>query len=928
MLAKLETVPSLVLTVFYKRIPVHITLDGGATTNYIRKDICEKLGIKIFPNGQISLLGDRKTQLKSIGEIDVTFTRDTWHVRFRALVVEQLGADVFGGTVFQKENDIATRIATNEITVKGKHRVFATDMRLPLPKAIQASVNLINTADTVIKLNSDEVIFPGSSLKIHVHPTEFCEGEPICVQPRDENKDRKWPTPQLCTVKESCIDIKNTSSEPVIVGDDIHIIGYSKPTALCPDESTTVRPPALPRAGSVSSHRKGPADTLEGRAVWRTVPDRSIESMGSDVPADENNLHPGMNSIDYVQLIQINKKNLSTTDVQQIQTINKQYQDVFQPSLRNGYNGSAGPHTVKLHWADSSRPPANKMLSPRWSTNRDEILQRKMDQLTDDGVLLIPHEIDTQVKFISNVFLQKKGRAQHKELSECSNDELRFLCEYTHLNSFLHPTPAKVATPQEFWQFIAENPYMIISDMYNSYFQMHMDKRDYPYLGVMTPFKGLRIMARSGQGLLNSDTELKELVGKVLGQEIANNICKVVADDLVIGGPTINIAIQNYSLVLAKLSKSNIKLTPEKTRIFPDQATLHGWSLQEGLIEPDPHRKLALLKVQHEDIKTTSHLRSWIGLLKTFLPAMSTQCHLLDCLDKALAGKEPKTKIEWTDEMKQNFTKIQNNASTQMKKLALPARNEQLYLLPDAAVKSPGIGFVLSVKRDEKFLPVFFMGFKLKQYHRLWYPCEQEALGVAVAVEKCSYFITQNKHRTIVGVDSKPVVEAFKLMKAGKFSSSSRMQSFLHCINRFPITIQHISGKFKANIVADYVSRNPPTCPHPDKCQMCTFIEEKSTAILCNIDLSQSTNKQRLTFQYKVSHSKIIQCHQSLQLSVSVISSKELPIYHLATEWHGDNYSLMMSNVPKQSNTSKAANHCQRKDRSTMTPETISTTLA
>ena len=158
-----------------------------------------------------------------------------------------------------------------------------------------------------------------------------------------------------------------------------------------------------------------------------------------------------------------------------------------------------------------------------------------MDQLTEEGVLLIPHDVDVQVKFVSNVFLQKKGRAAHKDLAECTNNELRFLCDFTQLNSYLHPTPAKTSTPQEIWQFIAENPYIIVADMYNSYFQMHMNRRDYPYLGVMTPYKGLRIMARSGQGLLNSDTELKELVGKVLGNEITEGRCKLQADDLVVG---------------------------------------------------------------------------------------------------------------------------------------------------------------------------------------------------------------------------------------------------------------------------------------------------------------------------------------------------------------------------------------------------------
>ena len=59
-LAQIQTVPSLVLTVFYRGQPVHITLDGGATSNYIRKELCDRLGFKIYPNGQTSLLGDKK----------------------------------------------------------------------------------------------------------------------------------------------------------------------------------------------------------------------------------------------------------------------------------------------------------------------------------------------------------------------------------------------------------------------------------------------------------------------------------------------------------------------------------------------------------------------------------------------------------------------------------------------------------------------------------------------------------------------------------------------------------------------------------------------------------------------------------------------------------------------------------------------------
>ena len=212
---------------FSKREPVHITLDSGATSNYIRKDICKKLAFKIRPNSQTSVLGDQVTKLPAIGEINEVLTRDNWSVRLRALVVETLSADVFGGTVFHKENDIATRMATREITVNGKHRVFATDMRLPLPQATQASVNLITAKDNVIKINSNHVVLPGEAINIPVHSTDFCEGEIIVTEPRNDNKNKYWPTPQLCTVNDGTINVKNKTLEPIIIGDDVHMIGYS-----------------------------------------------------------------------------------------------------------------------------------------------------------------------------------------------------------------------------------------------------------------------------------------------------------------------------------------------------------------------------------------------------------------------------------------------------------------------------------------------------------------------------------------------------------------------------------------------------------------------------------------------------------------------------------------------------------------------------
>ena len=87
-----------------------------------------------------------------------------------------------------------------------------------------------------------------------------------------------------------------------------------------------------------------------------------------------------------------------------------------------------------------------------------------------------------------------------------------------------------------------------------------------------------------------------------------------IADDLIVGGDTIDEAIEHWEIVLKKLSSANLKLSPGKVRIFPMEATIFGWSIKNGTIIPDPHRQLALAKTKQTDIHTISDLRSWIGV--------------------------------------------------------------------------------------------------------------------------------------------------------------------------------------------------------------------------------------------------------------------------------------------------------------------------
>ena len=104
---------------------------------------------------------------------------------------------------------------------------------------------------------------------------------------------------------------------------------------------------------------------------------------------------------------------------------------------------------------------------------------------------------------------------------------------------------------------------------------MHTD--DKLYLGIMTPFGGLQVLSRSGQGLIRQSKELDKLMAKVLKQEIEEVIITKIQDNIIIGGDTQAETAKNYIRILHKLELANLCIEPQKVVIFPESANIAGW---------------------------------------------------------------------------------------------------------------------------------------------------------------------------------------------------------------------------------------------------------------------------------------------------------------------------------------------------------------
>ena len=111
---------------------LNITLDSGATVSYLRLDKAQKLNLTIYPNNQLSLLADMKTRMASISKVDFVVTIEKVQLRLRALVMENLQAECFGGTTFHVDNDVSTRLKERMITLYGRFQVKQSNPSLSI----------------------------------------------------------------------------------------------------------------------------------------------------------------------------------------------------------------------------------------------------------------------------------------------------------------------------------------------------------------------------------------------------------------------------------------------------------------------------------------------------------------------------------------------------------------------------------------------------------------------------------------------------------------------------------------------------------------------------------------------------------------------------------------------------------------------------
>lgn len=781
---RVSSMPSPVLNVLHEGKPCSITLDSGATADMISLSVAKRLRMKIHPATQKAHQADGFTPLDTVGEVHVSVSRGEDVFCFNGLVVKNLDVAILGSMPFMTDNDIGIRPARREIIIKGKYKIPYND------NMCASGGNSIRRCQSYV-LNAPKrrtVVLPGESVRIQT-PKDTSPDCLWALEPRIEAvKEMDWLKPQEILSVNHEIFLTNTTDEPVMLKNQEHLCQIRAVIDLPSNEVTDL--PVIP----VDRKLDGRNTVLNGNVFY-----------SQSIIVDPDNILPADLRIKFDDL-------------------NRKYDHVFDPIISK-YNGYSGNIEGNVNMG-KALPPQRKARMPHYNREKLVQLQEKFDELEQVGVFAKPEDIGVPVEYLNMSFLVPKPQ---------NKDDFRLVTAFGEVGQYSRPQPSLMPNVNDVLLDIGRWKFIIKTDLKSAYYQIPLSKSSMSYCGTATPFKGVRVYTRCAMGLPGSETALEELMNRVLGQLIQNSNVAKIADDLYVGGDTLEEVLDVWEQVLDAMSKNKLGLSGPKTIILPQSTTILGWIWSNGTLRVSAHRVAALSSV--EIPRKVRGLRSFIGAYKVLSRIIKGYATYMHPLEQVIAGKKSHEEIVWTDELVHHF-KVAQESLKSVEVITIPKPDDLLSIVTDGALKH-GIGATLFIVREGKLLLGGFFNAQLKKNQCLWLPCEVEALCIGASVNHFAPYLIQSKHKAQLFTDNKPCVQAFGKMCRGEFSVSSRVTTFLSAVNRYQVNVKHISGSKIP--FTDFSSRNPVQCEEKT-CQICKFIEETSECVVRSLSIQDVLN--------------------------------------------------------------------------------------
>ena len=750
------------------------TVDEGSELICMDHDVAVKNNVPFTATRQTAA-GAGSTKMTLMGEtisnisLKVNAKKNTVHWNLgKVIIVKNLGVPLLIGEPGKRDNKIIT--IPQEVIIT--RDISGNLVSLPYHAREQGHTSGFKK-HFLCSVPETTVLYPWDSVSIPV-PSTFVNNV-TAITPRVETDNKTdWLAARMVLVKKDTIQLQNTSNVPVM-------LNKGQPFAELRD---TYVPPV-----------KKVYD-LQGDKSHFILPDRpnvdSNKSYINDVRLDPD-------------------QQLSPDCRNRFLSACHQFSHVITP-IPGRYNGYYGHVDNSLNFVGTP-PPSIKARLPKYNNEMLQLMAKKMDELEDWGVLAKPESLGVVPKHVvPSMLLPKTG---------CPG-EYRLVSDFTSLLPHIKKLETVAPSLKDVKTKIGQAKYHVELDFSNYFWQGGMPIEDIPYLATPHPFGGLRVYTVEPQGIRNASEHGAERLSRIYGDMVKDGHAALIADALYILADDEESLLQHFVTALSRASLSGLTFKPSKLIIAPRTTTIFGWKKTGQSWLPCSHIFSPLSKAPPPT--TVKKMRSFLGAFKQLNECIKNHAVILDQLEKVCANKDSKARIVWDEALLEAFNKAKVSLKDP-KAVAIPRPDDVLHLHPDFSQELNSCGGPMYIMRKEGDKTVKLLGghfnVKLKDYQARWLPCEGESLAAKLIVNHFSHYIRESKNTTIVFTDNQPLAAAFKRLKQGEFSNSSRIASFLTSMCVHDIEIRYYPGKEQK--VGDFYSRNPIPCEDSERCQICQF---------------------------------------------------------------------------------------------------------
>ena len=239
---------------------------------------------------------------------------------------------------------------------------------------------------------------------------------------------------------------------------------------------------------------------------------------------------------------------------------------------------------------------------------------------------------------------------------------------------------------------------------------------------------------------------------------------------------------------------ANLKLSPEKCKLFRDKVKYLGLTISSEGVEIDDDRIKAIRSLKAPaTIKETQKIIGIFSYNRKYIPDFQRLIQPIQSLIKK------GTKFQWTENCEKSFSNLKK-AITEAPVLIIPDPSMPFVVTFDASCKGFGGHLQQSKQENGPLRTVAYFSKAVPKHMQNWPATKLEFVAMHTCLIKWKMYLQGSKLVT-VNTDCKALLHFDRIFS----KSNAAMQRKLASLAGFNLKINHISGV--SNVVSDFLSR-------------------------------------------------------------------------------------------------------------------------